>query len=193
MISEKANAIAELTARMAALNPKVAELVDLNRAIDIQMRKAGIYGSPVQGTGQYRYLIMADPQVVQDFPGVDAQGGARHFAESSVLTELDRQRLTQLRWRRLMPRSAGLGVATGILQLVALSKLAEDVDKSMAHEHNENRWRYSAGMAALAGTLGETVGKWSESASTAGSRIAVFVERYVGSVLGNPPPPPQIS
>ncbi|MCD7100424.1 hypothetical protein LRX76_18635, partial [Stenotrophomonas sp. MMGLT7] len=51
----KANAIAELIARMAALNPKVAELVDLNRAIDIQMRKAGIYGSPVQGTGQYRY------------------------------------------------------------------------------------------------------------------------------------------
>lgn len=179
----KSRAIAELTARMAALNPKVGGLPELNRAIDIQMRKAGILGVPVNGTGQFRYLIMADPRVVEDFPGVDAQGRARRFAETALLTESDRHRMTRLRWRQLLPGTAALGIATGILQVVALGKLAEDLDRSMAHEHNENRWRYGAGVAALAGTLAETTGRWSESAAGAANRSARFIERYVGRAL----------
>lgn len=179
----KSRAIAELTARMTSLNPKVGELRELNRAIDIQMRKAKIFGVPVDGTGQFRYLITADPRVVEDFPGVDVQGRARRFAEDALLTESDRQRMTRLRWRRLLPGAAGLGVATGILQVVALGKLADDLDRSMEHEHNENQWRYSAGVAALAGTLAETTGRWSESAAGAANRLARFVERHVGRAL----------
>src|SRR5690606_25379594 len=62
----KSDAIAELTGRMMAVNPKVGDLDDLNRAIEIQMRKAKIYGTPVSGTGRFRYLIMADPRVISD-------------------------------------------------------------------------------------------------------------------------------
>ncbi|KXS51412.1 MAG: hypothetical protein AWU57_4206, partial [Marinobacter sp. T13-3] len=88
-----------------------------------------------------------------------------------------------LRWRRLLPSEAGLGVITGILQCIALGKLADDLDNSMAHEENENRWRHHTGIAALAGTLAETVGKWSEKASQAGSRLGQAIERYVGRFL----------
>lgn len=179
----KARAIAELTARMTSLNPKVGDLPELNRAIDIQMRKAGIFGVPVNETGQFRYLIMADPRVVEDFPGVDAQGRARRFAETALLTESDHHRMTRLRWRQLLPGTAALGIATGVLQVVALGKLAEDLDRSMAHEHNENQWRYGSGVAALAGTLAETTGRWSESAAGAANRSARFIERYVGRAL----------
>lgn len=181
----KSDAIAELTGRMMAVNPKVGDLTDLNRAIEIQMRKAKIYGTPVSGTGRFRYLIMADPQVASDFPGVDAAGAptGRRFAEHAILTEADRTRLTRLRWNKLLPGAAGLGIVTGILQTVALGKLAEDLDKSMAHEANENAWRYSTSIAALAGTLAETTGKWSKSAATVGNRLARSMERYIGKAL----------
>lgn len=63
---------------------------------------------------------MADPKVIEDFPGVDRNGrplpSARRFAEQAILTEADRSRLTRLRWRGLMPASAGPGVVTGLLQ-----------------------------------------------------------------------------
>ncbi|NWO57138.1 hypothetical protein DEJ73_12835 [Chromohalobacter salexigens] len=181
----RANAIAELTARMMALNPEVGNLDDLNRAIDIQMRKARIYGAPVESTGRHRYLILADPRVVEDFPGVDAEGNvhARRFAEEAILTQDDRRAMTRLRWRRLLPTESGLGVVAGILQCIALGKLADDLSNSMAHEKNENRWRYHTGITALAGTLAETVGKWSESASQAGSRLGQAIERYAGRFM----------
>lgn len=181
----KANAIAELTARMMALNPKLGQLKDLNRAIEMQMRKAGIYGVPIKGTGRFRYLIMTDPQVVQDFPGMGANGlpTARRFAESALLTEADRARMTQLRWRKLMPTSAGLGLVTGILQIAAMSKLADDLDKSMQHERSENTWRFRTSVVGLAGTLAETTGKWVESAAEAGSRYAIRIERTIGMWL----------
>lgn len=181
----KANAVRELTARMTALNPRVGELRDLNRAIEMQLRKARIRGVPVDDTGRFRYLIMADPQVTLDFPGVDADGSptARRFAENAILTEADRTRLTRLRWRRLMPTSAGMGVVTGILQAVALGKLAKDLDDSMAHDRTENSWRYGAGVTGFAGTLAETVGRWSESAASVGNRYAVHIERTIGRWL----------
>jgi len=91
--------------------------------------------------------------------------------------------MTRLRWRRLLPSEAGLGVITGILQCIALGKLADDLDNSMAHEENENRWRHHTGIAALAGTLAETVGKWSEKASQVGSRYALRLERTIGTWL----------
>ena len=91
--------------------------------------------------------------------------------------------MTKLRWKKLLPGAAGLGVITGCLQIAALTKLADDVDKSMAHEANENQWRFHTGLAGLAGTLAETTGKWSESAATAGSRLAVKLEKTLGVLL----------
>ncbi|MDR5894400.1 T6SS effector BTH_I2691 family protein, partial [Halomonas mongoliensis] len=179
----KGQAIAELVARMVAINPEVGTLDDLNRAIDIQMRKARIFGTPVEGTGRHRYLIMADPRVVGDFPGRDAQANARRFAKAVILTSDDRQEMTRLRWRQLLPTEAGLGVVAGILQIIALGKLADDLANSLEHEKNENRWRYHAGIAGLVGLLSETVGRWSESASQAGSRLGRFIERYLGRFL----------
>lgn len=181
----KAEAIAELTARAIALNPKVEqlELEDLNRAIDLQMRKAGIYGADVNARGHYRYLIMLDEEVVADFPGLTPQGTARRFAESAVLTEADRAELTKLRWRKLLPGAAGVGVIAGCLQVAALTKLADDVDSSMAHEANENRWRYRTAVVGFAGTLAETTGKWSQSAATTGSRYVVRLEQTLGRLL----------
>lgn len=179
----KADAIAELTARMVAVNPKVGELKDLNRAIELQMRKAKIYGAAVNARGRFRYLIIADPRVVEDFPGLNAQGGVRRFAENALLTEADHDRMTRLRWKKLLPGAAGLGIVTGCLQIVALTKLADDVDKSMAHEANENQWRFHTALAGLAGTLAETTGKWSKSAATVGSRYAIRLEQTIGRWL----------
>ncbi|WP_110688080.1 hypothetical protein [Salinicola aestuarinus] len=181
-MSKKA-VIAELVAKMAAINPEIGNLEDLNRAIDIQMRKARIYGVPVEGTGRFRYFILANPKVIEDFPGINAQGGARQLAESAILTQADRRAMTQLRWRQLLPTDAGLGVVAGILQAIALFKLSDDLDSSMAHERGENRRRFLTATAGLVGTVAETVGKWSESATKAGSRLGKAIERYVGRFI----------
>jgi len=183
VVMTKEQAIAELVARATQINGKIANLKDLNRAIEIQMRKAKIYGTPLKGTGKFRYLILADPKVAEDFPGVDAKGAARKFAQSALLTEEDWKSMTQLRWRKLMPASAGLGVITGILQLVALGKLADDLDKSMAHEKTENLRRYFTAWTGFVGTLSDTFGKWSESAATTGSKVGQAIERYLGKAL----------
>lgn len=182
-VMTKAEAITELVGRMAAVNDKVTDLTSLNRAIDLHMRKAQIRGVRLQQSRQYRWLIMADKAVIEDFPGGNARGDARRLAAAAILTEDDRRRLTQVRWRRLLPTSAGLGVITALMQTAALAKLADDVDSNMAHETGEHAWRYGGGVAALAGTLAETVGKWSESASTAGSRLALRLEATLGTFL----------
>lgn len=168
---------------MVAVNGKVGDLKSLNNAIEMHTRKAGIRGVRVEGSRQYRWLIMADRSVIEDFPGGNTRGAATRLAASSLLTESDRQRLTQLRWRKLLPIKAGLGVITALMQAAALAKLADDVDSSMIHDKGENSWRYRSGVAALAGTLAETAGKWSESASTAGSRYALTLERTLGRWL----------
>ncbi len=179
----KTDAIRELITRMTAANPKVAQLKDLRTAIDIEMRKSRIYGTPVKGTGKLRYLILADKRVVEDFPGMNSNMTARNFAKGAILTEAEHARLTNLRWKGLFSGSVRTGVLAGIFQVVALTKLADDVDSSMAHELNENRRRYATGMAALVGTLTETAGKWSESASAAGSRLAARLEVSFGRWL----------
>lgn len=179
----RANSIAEMIAKMSAINGKVGTLNDLNRAIDIEMRKAQIYGTPQAGTGKFRYLLIADARVIADFPGDVSKGAARRFAEQAILTEADRSRLTELRWKKLMPTDARLGIVTSLFQLMAWRKMAEDLDTSMAHERSENTWRYVASVTAMSGTITETVGKWSESATSTGNRTAIMVERYVGKAI----------
>ncbi len=186
-VMPRAEAIKELVARMAAINAKVAptakETQALRRAIDIEMRKAQIYGMPEGSQGKFRYLLVADPKVVEDFPGMGKDMTPRKFAEKAVLTSDDHMRLTQQRWRQLLPGAAGLGIVTGILQFVALGKLADDLDKSMVHERTENQWRYRAGVAGFAGVLSETFGKWSESAAKSGNRLLVKLENVMGGFL----------
>lgn len=181
----KADAIAELTARAVALNPKVAEMGvrDVNRAIDLQMRKAKIRGAEVNARGHYRYLVMLDPQVVGDFPGLTEHGTPRRFAENALLTADDHGELTRLRWKKLLPGAVGLGIVAACLQIVALIKLADEVERSMEHETNEKQWRFHASIAGLAGTLAETTGKWSEKAAAAGSRLAMQLEKTLGVFL----------
>lgn len=182
-VEGRANVIAELITRMSAINGKVGTLKDLNRAIDIEMRKAQIYGTAQTGTGKFRYLLIADAQVIADFPGDASKGASRQFAEKAILTEADRSRLTKLRWKKLMPTDARLGIVTSLFQLMAWRKMAEDLDTSMAHERTENTWRYVASVTAMSGTITETVGKWSESATGAGNRAAIMVERYLGKAI----------
>ena len=176
----KANAIAELVSRMLAVNPEIGDLKGLHRAIDIEMRKARIYGTQIDQTGRYRYLILMNTEVVADFPGMDENGKARAFVRSALLTEADYKRLTQQRWKNLIAHFPGGGLVAGILQVVALGKLADDLDKSMAHELNENKRRYTVGCAALAAIVADTTGKWLENAAAAGSKLAQRLNRYVG-------------
>lgn len=184
-VMSKTEIVAEITAKMIARNPKISELgVDaVNKAIEKQLRKLAIYGVEVKGTGKFKYLVTADPRVVDDFPGANSQRYARKFAEDVLLTDKQFNNMTRLRWQRFLPTETGLGLITGILQIVALTKLSSDLNKSMDHEKTENEWRFGAGIAGLVGTLSEGVGTWAESAATAGNRFAITIERYLGFAL----------
>jgi len=179
----KANAIQELVARMTAVNPKVAEVPDLRRAIDLEMRRARIYGTPVHGTGKFKYLLIANMQVIEDFPGMTANMTPRRFAEATILTEADHRTLTRQRWRSVLPHGSPVGAITAVLQLVALGKLAEDLDKSMIHERANNRNRFITGVAGMVGMVSEYFGIWMERAASVGSRLGIRFNNAVGFSL----------
>ncbi len=179
----KANAIQELVARMTAVNPKVAEVPDLRRAIDLEMRRARIYGTPVHGTGKFRYLLIANMQVIEDFPGMTANMTPRRFAEATILTEADHRTLTRQRWRSVLPQGSPVGAITAVLQIVALGKLAEDLDKSMVHERASNRNRFITGVAGMTGMLSDFFGDWIERAAAAGSRLGIRLNSTFGWAL----------
>jgi hypothetical protein len=178
----KAEAIRELITRMAAINPKVAELKTLQSAIDLEMRRSEIRGTPLYKQGKFRYYIIADERVVKDFPST-ATATAKKFAQAGILTEADYQQLTKARWKTLMPTNIRLGIVTSIFQTVALLKFADDLDKSMLHERKENTGRWASGMTALIGTAGEIAGNWLEAATVAGNKMAVWLESKIGIVL----------
>jgi len=183
----KAEAIKELMLRMQAVNPEIGNIdrFALQNAIDIEMRRSNIYGTPV-GRGDFDYLIFTDKSVVEDFPSnvSSAHNPAKKLAEISILTEEEVRKKTQLRWKQLAGSNIRIGFLTAIMQTVALGKLADDVDKSMVHERDENRWRMRAGVTALIGTTSELIESWAKNASVVGSRYARAIPANLGKVLG---------
>lgn len=183
----KAEAIKELMLRMQAVNPEIGNIdrFALQNAIDIEMRRSNIYGTPV-GRGDFDYLIFTDKSVVEDFPGnvSSAHNPAKKLAEISILTEEEVRKKTQLRWKQLAGSNIRIGFLTAIMQTVALGKLADDVDKSMIHERDENRWRMRAGVTALIGTTSELIESWAKNASIVGSRYARAIPASLAKVLG---------
>ncbi|WP_313422622.1 T6SS effector BTH_I2691 family protein [Stenotrophomonas rhizophila] len=183
----KAEAIKELMLRMQAVNPEIGNIdrFALQNAIDIEMRRSNIYGTPV-GRGDFDYLIFTDKSVVEDFPSnvSSAHNPAKKLAEISILTEEEVRKKTQLRWKQLAGSNIRIGFLTAIMQTVALGKLADDVDKSMIHERDENRWRMRAGVTALIGTTSELIESWAKNASVVGSRYARAIPANLGKVLG---------
>lgn len=183
----KADAIKELILRMQAVNPEVGNIdkFALQNAIDIEMRRSNIYGSPL-GRGDFDYLIFTDRSVVEDFPSnmASAHNPARKLAEMSILTEEEIRKKTQLRWKNLAGSNIRIGLLTGIMQTVALGKLADDVDGSMIHERDENRWRRRAGLTALIGTSGELIESWSKNAVVAGGRYARAMPANISKAFG---------
>lgn len=183
----KAEAIKELILRMQAINPEIGNVdrFALQSAIDIEMRRSNIYGNPM-GRGDFDYLIFTDKSVVEDFPNnvSSSVNPAKKLAEMSVLTEEEVRQKTQLRWKQLAGRNIRIGLLTGIMQTVALGKLADDVDNSMVHEREENRWRMRAGVTALIGTSSELIENWIKNSSVVGSRLARLVPAGITKVIG---------
>lgn len=183
----KAEAIKELILRMQAVNPEIGNVdrFALQNAIDIEMRRSNIYGKPL-GRGDFDYLIFTDKSVIEDFPGntSSAANPTKKLAEMSVLTEEEVRQKTQLRWKQLAGSNIRIGLLTGIMQTVALGKLADDVDNSMVHEREENRWRMRAGVTALIGTSSELIDSWAKNSRIAGSRLARAMPVGVGRVIG---------
>lgn len=181
----KAEAIKELILRMQALNPEVGkDMKGLGRAIELEMRRAQTYGTPL-GRGNFDYLLLADEQVVKDFPQnvAGSHNPAKKLAELAVITDAEHAEKTQLRWKRLAATNIRVGMLAGIFQAVALGKLADDVDKSMLHERPENRSRWYAGTSALIGTTSELLGNWMQNATAIGNRLAAPLERTLGGFL----------
>lgn len=183
----KADAIKDLILRMQAVNADVGRLdrFALQAAIDLEMRRSRIYGNPM-GRGNFDYLLFADKRVVEDFPGntSGARSPEKKFAELAILSEEEVQSKTRLRWKELATSNVRLGMLTGILQVVALGKMADDVDKSMIHERGENQWRFRAGVSALIGTTGEVLDSWIRNAAALGNRSARAVPAYFNKILG---------
>ncbi|HDS1131329.1 TPA: hypothetical protein QDZ99_002966 [Stenotrophomonas maltophilia] len=182
----RAEAIKELILRMQAVNPELGELnkLALQSAIRIEMKRAGMYGSAVGG-GDFEYVILADRRVIDDFPA-NVEGAfnpEKKFAEEVIINDDELSKKTRLRWKELAPSNIRISFLAGIMQVVALGKLADDVDKSMIHEAKENKWRYSAGVSALIGTTSDVIGGWLESSVAVGTKLSRYIPKMMTKVM----------
>jgi len=137
----------------------------LKRLIAAEIRRLEIRGVPMEGMDNKSWLLMLDPQHAQNMPSGLTPKQRAEWVAKSIRTPEQVSELELSRWRGKIEMAGTkisspftFGAAIGLLQFAAMTKLWEDVDKSMAHEKPENLARLRAGMTALAGTMGEVMG-----------------------------------
>jgi hypothetical protein len=155
----------------------------MERAVRIEMRRQQIYGVSVEGTGRRHFLMVADRQVIASMPdGLSPQQKADYLARS-IKTVKAVDELNLNRWRSVINSDVRLGIVTGILQAVSLSKLMADQEKSLSNEKSDVTRRYYAGLATVAGTTMEIIGNILAQRTLLGLRFGQGIASTSAAVL----------
>jgi hypothetical protein len=155
----------------------------MERAVRIEMRRQQIYGVSVEGTTRKQFLMVADRQMIARMPdGLSPQQKADYLA-SSLKTIKAVDELNLNRWRSVIDRDVRLGIVTGILQAVSLSKLMTDQEKSLSNEKSDATRRYYAGLATVSATTMEIIGNVLAKRALLGLRFGQGIAATSASVL----------
>ena len=194
--------IAELMREQVRLGGKMNAPRGLKSAIEREVRLLDIKGGKLDGTRSKRFLALIDLEVIKSVPQNANQRAQAAALAKAIANVGDLEALELGRWHAALARGttvsktaspfafAGLGA---VLQIVALTALSEELDKATQKKTGvaEAQWRYSAGVAALAGTaadtLGTALGKMPADRLKYGAGIARITSRvltFLGKGLG---------
>lgn len=155
----------------------------MRMAVSAEMKRLQIHGTPMAGTVKKRWLILADKQVLKNMPANYTPKQRAEWLARSLRTTEQVEALNLGRWRAVISTNVRFGVVAGILQTVSLTKLLADEDKALANESTDASLRAQAGIAALASTTSEVIGRALEARAAQGLRFGQGLFQATGRFL----------
>lgn len=194
---------AQLIRELLRSSGQVIKPRDMERAVSAEMRRLKSEGVQLDGTQKKRFFMMVDQERISAMPQGQSSAEQARWLASTITTQEKLESLNLSSWReqlrspvsnatlKLGPqareRVAAVipfigGLVAAIIQYNAVQKLGEDEGKAMSHEATEVKWRYGAGVAALAGTITEMSGLAASHIKPANLRLAQYVTKYSASI-----------
>jgi hypothetical protein len=184
---------AQLIRELLRSSGKVVKPRDMERAVSAELRRLKSEGVQLDGTQKKRFLIMVDQERISAMPQGQSSAEQARWLASNITTQEKLESLNLSSWREQLrsPESSAIlklgpqarermaavipfigGLVAAVIQYNAVQKLAEDEGKAMSHEAKEAKWRYGAGVAALAGTITEMSGLAAEKVASTVPKLA---------------------
>lgn len=159
---------------------------ELGRAVAAQLRLLRIEQVPLEGTRTQGWYLLLDKRTLRNASALPLEGQALadHLARS-VRSADQLHRIDVAAWRRLTD-GPHLSLLGGLLEVINLCKLVEDVQRSMTHNQEDARRRLHAGVASVTAAVVQTSGEVLRRLPVSTLRIAPGINfHFAGRVLSN--------
>jgi hypothetical protein len=166
----------------------------LKMAVERELKLLNIKGTPLHGKQKMKFLVLADLDIVESAPR-SGEKMMRATALSKALVNIDDLEKIELgRWRKVLAKGTmvtekvsplAFSAVGAMLQLLALSSLSEELDKASQSGKNPGQAfaRYTAGCAALTGTVAEALGTAIEKFPGMTLKLGKVVGKYLSETL----------
>jgi len=174
--------VEKLVRELMLSNSNQARPGDMKRAVKAELRRLQMHGMRLEGETRKRWIVVADKNLIKNMPtNLSPQQQATWLAKSVRTVEsLDQTNLE--RWRSVV-HHAGPKVVIGLIQLICLTKVWADEEKSLSHEQKDASRRLYTGIAAFISTTADAIGGFLESRAALGLRFGQGVMAKTGVFL----------
>jgi hypothetical protein len=155
----------------------------LRKAVDMELRRQGIHGLPVDGSTRHKFVVLGDKAVISTMPAGLGENQRIAWLTSSIKTIAQVDEMNLERWRTVVSSKLGFGLIAGIFQYASLTKLVADQDKALINESEDARLRMYAGIVTLAATTSEIIGNLLAKRAALGLRIGQGIITTSGKAL----------
>ncbi|TCS33314.1 hypothetical protein EDC30_11769 [Paucimonas lemoignei] len=124
----------------------------VKKAVAREIKRAQIRGEKLQGQRGMKWVVLLEP------------------ATGQMRTPQTLEEIRFNNFKKTIATNVRLGICTGILQAICLTKAIADEGKALEADKAEAQWRLFAGGLAVAGTIGEAIGTVVENATQANLR-----------------------
>lgn len=174
---------AHLVRQLLRASGEVISESQMQRAVLAELKRQQIHGVPMEGSTKKYWLLVADKEMIAIMPsGLSPQKRAEWLARSLKTIEA-LEDLNLHRWRTVINHELRTGIIAGILQLVSLTKLIADEEKSLTNEKTDATARLYSGVATIVFTTSEALGNVLMQRATLGMRFGQGLASSSGTVL----------
>lgn len=154
---------AALIRQMIRLHGAQVSENQMRRAVAAELRRLEVYGVPMEGTDQKKWLLLIDVDQARGVPmNLKSSDRADRLAQA-LRTPIQVETNQIARWKSTITTDVRLGTVGGLLQVWCLTSLWKDVVTAMPHQHVESLSRFSAGVLGAVATTAEVTGRYLEN------------------------------